>query len=228
MADTGADLRPAAANAWHRSASRSVRPLERWCLEPDVRRHDRRRRRAARRREGRTGRPAAGPQPRRAAPGAGCCGFSGRPRCRFPRCCGRTPVIRPTCHRCSSCPSSKAARSSRSSTATAIRTRSWWPSGCATPPPRWRHSMLWSPTRWRSATSRSSGPVEEIERWCRLLETVDPALAPGWEAVAAGLRARVTARRVPGGRARRLPAREHARGGLTHRGRRRLGDLVGR
>jgi aminoglycoside phosphotransferase (APT) family kinase protein len=35
------------------------------------------------------------------------------------------------------------------------------------------------------------GPVEEIERWCRLLETVDPALAPGWEAVAAGLRARV-------------------------------------
>ena len=24
------------------------------------------------------------------------------------------------------------------------------------------------------------GPVAEVERWCRLLETVDPALAPGW------------------------------------------------
>jgi aminoglycoside phosphotransferase (APT) family kinase protein len=33
------------------------------------------------------------------------------------------------------------------------------------------------------------GPAEEIDRWCRLLETVDPALAPGWEAVAAALRA---------------------------------------
>ena len=33
------------------------------------------------------------------------------------------------------------------------------------------------------------GPAEEIDRWCRLLDTVDPALAPGWEAVAAALRA---------------------------------------
>jgi aminoglycoside phosphotransferase (APT) family kinase protein len=29
----------------------------------------------------------------------------------------------------------------------------------------------------------------EIDRWCRLLETVDPALAPGWPDVAAALRA---------------------------------------
>jgi aminoglycoside phosphotransferase (APT) family kinase protein len=34
------------------------------------------------------------------------------------------------------------------------------------------------------------GPGEELDRWCRLLETVDPALAPGWGQVAAALRAR--------------------------------------
>ena len=33
------------------------------------------------------------------------------------------------------------------------------------------------------------GPGEEVDRWSRLLETVDPALVPGWEAVAAALRA---------------------------------------
>jgi aminoglycoside phosphotransferase (APT) family kinase protein len=32
------------------------------------------------------------------------------------------------------------------------------------------------------------GAPEEIERWVRLLETVDPALAPGWEGVARALR----------------------------------------
>jgi aminoglycoside phosphotransferase (APT) family kinase protein len=32
------------------------------------------------------------------------------------------------------------------------------------------------------------GPSAEIDRWCRLLETVDPRLAPGWDAVAAALR----------------------------------------
>jgi aminoglycoside phosphotransferase (APT) family kinase protein len=31
------------------------------------------------------------------------------------------------------------------------------------------------------------GLEEEVDRWCRLLETVDPALALGWEAVAAAL-----------------------------------------
>jgi len=33
------------------------------------------------------------------------------------------------------------------------------------------------------------GPGDEIDRWCRLLETVDPKLAPGWDGVAAALRA---------------------------------------
>jgi aminoglycoside phosphotransferase (APT) family kinase protein len=37
------------------------------------------------------------------------------------------------------------------------------------------------------------GPADEIDRWCRLLETVDPEFAPGWEAVAAVLRAGVPA-----------------------------------
>lgn len=33
------------------------------------------------------------------------------------------------------------------------------------------------------------GPAGEIDRWCRSLRTVDPALAPGWEEVAKGLAA---------------------------------------
>jgi len=32
------------------------------------------------------------------------------------------------------------------------------------------------------------GPADELDRWCRLLETVDPALAPDWEEAAAALR----------------------------------------
>jgi aminoglycoside phosphotransferase (APT) family kinase protein len=32
------------------------------------------------------------------------------------------------------------------------------------------------------------GPADEIDRWCRLLETVEPAFAPGWGEVAAALR----------------------------------------
>jgi aminoglycoside phosphotransferase (APT) family kinase protein len=31
------------------------------------------------------------------------------------------------------------------------------------------------------------GPSAEVQRWCRTLETVDPALAPGWHEVAAAL-----------------------------------------
>jgi aminoglycoside phosphotransferase (APT) family kinase protein len=31
------------------------------------------------------------------------------------------------------------------------------------------------------------GPSAEVERWCRTLETVDPALVPGWREVAAAL-----------------------------------------
>ena len=33
------------------------------------------------------------------------------------------------------------------------------------------------------------GPGDEVDRWCRLLATIDPALVPGWEEVAAALRA---------------------------------------
>jgi aminoglycoside phosphotransferase (APT) family kinase protein len=33
------------------------------------------------------------------------------------------------------------------------------------------------------------GPADEVARWCALLDTVDPALAPGWESVAEALRA---------------------------------------
>jgi aminoglycoside phosphotransferase (APT) family kinase protein len=36
-----------------------------------------------------------------------------------------------------------------------------------------------------------AGSSEEIDRWCRTLETVEPALAPGWEGVADALRAGV-------------------------------------
>ena len=35
----------------------------------------------------------------------------------------------------------------------------------------------------------TSGPVDEVDRWCRTLETVDPALVPGWRGVHAALRA---------------------------------------
>lgn len=41
------------------------------------------------------------------------------------------------------------------------------------------------------------GPAEEIERWCRLLRTVDPSLAPGWEDVAGRLAATVPPARPP-------------------------------
>lgn len=37
------------------------------------------------------------------------------------------------------------------------------------------------------------GAAAEIDRWCRLLATVDPALVPGWEAVAAALGASLPA-----------------------------------
>jgi aminoglycoside phosphotransferase (APT) family kinase protein len=33
------------------------------------------------------------------------------------------------------------------------------------------------------------GPADEVDRWCRLLETVDTELAPGWEEIAGLLRA---------------------------------------
>ena len=35
----------------------------------------------------------------------------------------------------------------------------------------------------------ASGPVDEVDRWCRTLETVDPPLVPGWREVYDALRA---------------------------------------
>ena len=35
---------------------------------------------------------------------------------------------------------------------------------------------------------RVTGPLDEVERWCHTLDTVDPVLAPGWLDVAAALR----------------------------------------
>jgi aminoglycoside phosphotransferase (APT) family kinase protein len=34
----------------------------------------------------------------------------------------------------------------------------------------------------------ATGPLDEVERWCQTLKTVDPGLAPGWRDVAAALR----------------------------------------
>jgi aminoglycoside phosphotransferase (APT) family kinase protein len=39
------------------------------------------------------------------------------------------------------------------------------------------------------ASEPTSGPVDELDRWCRTLETVDPALVPGWREVHEALRA---------------------------------------
>jgi aminoglycoside phosphotransferase (APT) family kinase protein len=41
------------------------------------------------------------------------------------------------------------------------------------------------------------GATQEIERWCRLLETVDPELVPGWQRVAAALHSSVPAGVAP-------------------------------
>jgi aminoglycoside phosphotransferase (APT) family kinase protein len=40
-------------------------------------------------------------------------------------------------------------------------------------------------------------PEQELDRWCRLLETVDAALVPGWEALAGAFRASVPASMAP-------------------------------
>ena len=71
------------------------------------------------------------------------------------------------------------------------------------------------------------GSGDEVDRWCALLDTVDPVLAPGWESVAAlpGPGAAGAPRRR---RPRRLPARQPARGGARRHRRHRLGDLVDR
>jgi len=44
------------------------------------------------------------------------------------------------------------------------------------------------PGKLGMASEPVTGPLDEVERWCRTLETIDPALAPGWHDVAAALR----------------------------------------
>jgi aminoglycoside phosphotransferase (APT) family kinase protein len=46
-----------------------------------------------------------------------------------------------------------------------------------------------TPESLEIADEPRGGPAQEVDRWCRSLETVDPALAPGWEFVADDLRA---------------------------------------
>jgi aminoglycoside phosphotransferase (APT) family kinase protein len=45
-----------------------------------------------------------------------------------------------------------------------------------------------APTSLGLAAEPVVGPSAEVDRWCRLLETVDPVLAPGWSEVASLLR----------------------------------------
>ena len=107
--------------------------------------------------------------------------------------------------------SSRAPRSSRSSTSTATRTTHSWPSGCAAARTMAALHEL-EPEQLGLTGEPLVGPGEEIDRWSRLLETVDPALGAR---LGGGRRcaARRRATRPPGGvGARRLPAREHALG----------------
>lgn len=46
-----------------------------------------------------------------------------------------------------------------------------------------------SPTDLGLADEPVVAPVAEVDKWCRTLETVDPALVPGWQQVADSLRA---------------------------------------
>jgi aminoglycoside phosphotransferase (APT) family kinase protein len=54
-----------------------------------------------------------------------------------------------------------------------------------------------SPTREGLAGEAVVGLSEEIERWSRLLETIDPALVPGWEVVREALAASIPSARRP-------------------------------
>ena len=140
--------------------------------------------------QGRAAGAAAGPQPRRAAPGAAAPGAARHRGAGARGALGgrRRPARR--CRRCSSCRSSRARRWSRCSisdgddpepvVAERMRDAARDARGAARPRPG---------VASVSPTSRWSARQREVDRWCRLLETVDPALAPGWEDVAAALRA---------------------------------------
>ncbi|KAA0107614.1 phosphotransferase family protein [Mycolicibacterium sp. P1-5] len=54
-----------------------------------------------------------------------------------------------------------------------------------------------SPAELGLAEEPVVAPVAEVDKWCRTLETVDPALAPGWQQVAAALRAATPAPMAP-------------------------------
>jgi aminoglycoside phosphotransferase (APT) family kinase protein len=47
------------------------------------------------------------------------------------------------------------------------------------------------------ASEPVTGPLDEVERWCRTLETIDAALAPGWRDVADSLRISAPPRLAP-------------------------------
>ena len=121
----------------------------------------------------------------------GCSGRCTAPPCRCPKCCGRTPATRPTCHRCSSCPSWRARRWSRCSISTATTPSRSWRNACATRPGRSRRCTPSTPLSIGLGAEPVVGPQAEIDRWCRLLETVDPRPRSGL-----------------GRRGRRAPARE--------------------
>ena len=64
-----------------------------------------------------------------------------------------------------------------------------WPSACATRRARWRRCTPSTPHAIGLGGEPVVGLDREIDRWCRLLETVDPALVPGWEESPRALRA---------------------------------------
>ena len=71
-------------------------------------------------------------------------------------------------------------------------------------------------------------PGDEVERWCRLLATVDVALAPPWKDVAAAIRDDDACPAALRSGPRRLSARQHAGRGVEDHCHHRLGDLDGR
>ena len=109
----------------------------------------------------------------------------------------RTPATRPRCRRCSSCRSSRAPRWSRCSTSR--RRRSGAGRGRAPArrrPGRSRQLHALAPLA-RSRRRAGVGPAEEVDRWCRSARDRRPALAPGWDDVAAALLATGSPRPMP-------------------------------
>ena len=182
------------------TAARPRRPA------PPARADRRRRRRTARRRRvephllgadwgsarrgqgGPTG-ASSGPQSRRAAPGTGDPGTAGHRGAGARRALGgrRRTARRPAAvrhvarrGRVAGAAVRPARRRSRTGRGGAHARRGTDARGIARPRPGFH----------RSGGEPVVGPQSEVDRWCRLLETVDPLLAPGWEGVATALRDR--------------------------------------